>query len=35
MKKKDFGDYFHGILESIDETEEFVKEMSFEGFLGD
>ncbi|KKK58530.1 hypothetical protein LCGC14_3043500 [marine sediment metagenome] len=35
MKKKDFGDYFHDILESIDEAEEFVREMSFEDFLGD
>ncbi len=35
MKKKDFGDYFHDILESIDETEEFIRGMSFEDFLGD
>ena len=33
MKKKDFGDYFYDILESIDETEEFVRGMSFEDFL--
>jgi len=35
MKEKEYGDYFHDILESIDETEEFVRGMSFKDFLGD
>ena len=35
MKKKDYRDYFQDILDSINDTEDFVQGISFEDFLKD
>ena len=35
MKKREVRDYLHDILESIDEVESFVEDMSFEEFMKD
>jgi uncharacterized protein with HEPN domain len=35
MKKKDYRDYLQDILDSINDSEEFVKGMSFDDFLKD
>jgi len=35
MKRKEYGDYLQDILNSINDTDEFVKGMTFEDFLKD
>ena len=35
MKRKDYGDYLQDILDSINDTDDFVKGITFEAFLKD